>query len=437
MRLADGVPLLFRLILRCASLAFKFALTIVIARKLGFDAVGAYGLAIAVSVVSSKLLGLGFSAEINRRLSGPEPLVAIRVSGVLAVLYAALYLVLCGAIALALSFGLSARIGLHAPLLWGVALVALSEHAALEANSYVFSLHRAAAASVLLFVRTGAWASIAIAGLLLGTLQTIESVFALWFAANVGVVLAAGCLIVRARMTLVRSGLREQQDRHTQPSRLRADVLSIWRHGLPFFAAVTLLSLLQYLERFVASGVLDPTALGRYVFAWSIANAVQTLAFASITAIGAPRLVQACHASPGEFRALLQRMMLAAAALTLAISAAILAASPLLYTLAHERASRADTAGLGILLVSFVLRSLCDVMWAAAVALRVGGRVAAAMAAIVVLCAPAAWGLMVWLGVTGAALAHLTASMAIALALASVVMRAQRPKPLPEQAYAA
>ena len=411
------------LILRSLSLGLKFALTIVIARTLGFDAVGVYGLAVAVSVVATKLLGLGFSAEVNRLLSGPRPKLAIRVAGTLCALYAALYLALCAGVSLAALLGiLPDNAGVPAAILWGVTLVAISEHAAFEANGYVFSLHRAAAGSLLLFVRTGAWAAVAIAGLLLGAIQSIETVFWPWFAANLGVVLAAWCCIGRASRT--------HRAAHTQASvcneraGAHAGMLAVWRNGLPFYAATTLLSGLQYLERFVAANALDSATLGRYVFAWSVANAVQTIAYATVAVVAGPRLVRAYDAPPGAFGALLRRALLATAGLTLTTSISILAANPLLFELAHERAGPAEIAGLAILLVSFVLRSLADVLWTAAVALRVGARVATAIACIAALCPPTALGLIAWLGATGAALAHLAASAAVTSALAYLVARA-------------
>ncbi|QOH39755.1 polysaccharide biosynthesis family protein [Burkholderia cepacia] len=89
-----------RLTLRVGALGLKFMLTIVVARTLGFDAVAAYGFALAVSVVASKVLGLGFSTEINRRLAGPDPHDAVRTCVRLSVLYAGVYALLCGVAAL-------------------------------------------------------------------------------------------------------------------------------------------------------------------------------------------------------------------------------------------------------------------------------------------------------------------------------------------------
>ncbi|WP_431290673.1 hypothetical protein [Burkholderia cepacia] len=62
-----------------------------------------------------------------------------------------------------------------------------------------------------------------------------------------------------------------------------------------------LLAALQYAERFVAGGQVSADALGQYVFAWSIANAVQTVAFATVVATAGPRFVRALADTPGAF----------------------------------------------------------------------------------------------------------------------------------------
>ncbi|WP_431290672.1 hypothetical protein [Burkholderia cepacia] len=93
--------MLTRLLLRFSALGLKFALAIVVARTLGFDAIAAYGLAVAASVIASKVLGLGFSPELNRRLSETNPMPAIAHARRLCVVYGALYVLLAAALAVA------------------------------------------------------------------------------------------------------------------------------------------------------------------------------------------------------------------------------------------------------------------------------------------------------------------------------------------------
>ncbi|KUZ77119.1 lipopolysaccharide biosynthesis protein [Burkholderia ubonensis] len=409
--------MLIRLFLRFSALGLKFALAIVVARTLGFDAVGAYGLAVAASVIASKLLGFGFSVELNRRLSARDPLPAIREARTLGVAFGGLYLLLGAPLgAVALSGAAPYAFGIPTRVLWCVLLVALSEHAAFEANAWMFSLHRSRTGSLLLFARTGAWAGIACAGLLAGAVHSIESVFALWIVSNALVVFLCWCgLGVLAD--------RARRDGRPSPAPDWRDVFAVWRRGLPFYLAGVILSTLQYAERFFAGSLTSPDALGRYVFAWSVANAVQTVAFATVAVTAGPGFVHALAEAPHTFRPRLRRAIAASLSVTVLAGAAILAGHDALFGLAHEQASARETAVLAVLLGSFVLRSVTDVLWTAAIALRAGALVTPSMAAIALVWTPVAWRLIAHFGTTGAAAAHLAASAGVAGVLALIVVR--------------
>ncbi|WGS45114.1 polysaccharide biosynthesis protein [Burkholderia sp. JSH-S8] len=408
--------MLTRLFLRFSALGLKFALAIVLARTLGFDAVAAYGLAVAAAVIASKVLGLGFSPELNRRLSARNPLPAIGEARVLCVAFAGVYALLCAALAVAAPDAA----GIPPRVLWCVLLVALSEHAAFEANSWTFALHRPRAGSLQLFVRTGLWAGVACAGLLTGILHSIEAVFALWFASNVLVVIASWRGMAALARRVRRAGWP------ARPADLR-DVLAVWRNGLPFYVAGVILSTLQYAERFIAGHLVDADAVGRYVFAWSIANAVQTLAFATVAVTAGPGFVRALADDPATFGRRLRRAIIACTALTVAAAIAVLALHGDIFRLAHEQAGTREIAVLAVLLASFVLRSIADVLWAAAIALRAGIAVTLSMAAAACLCVPLAWRLIDGFGTTGAAFSHLAASVAIVAVLGLTVSRARAP----------
>ncbi|KAG8150033.1 oligosaccharide flippase family protein [Burkholderia catarinensis] len=415
--------MLVRLLLRFATLAMKFALALVVARTLGFDAVGAYGLAVAASVIASKVLGLGFSPELNRRLSEADPSPALREARVLGAVYGALYLLLGALLAAATlspptadAFDVFGTFGLPPLLAWCVLLVALSEHAAFEANSWMFSLHRPRAGSLLLFVRTGAWAGIACAGLFTGVLRSIEAVFVLWFASN-------ACVVVIAWR---RIGALSRNARHARPpdrTPLLHGMFAVWRHGMPFYVAGVILATLQYAERFIAGAHLGADALGRYVFAWSIANAVQAVAFTTVVVTAGPRFVRTLADTPDAFPRQLMRAAVASAAVTILAAAAILVVHRDVFRLAHEPVGPNDVVLLAVLLLSFVLRSVADVLWTAAIALRTGIAALLSMAAVALLYLPFAWRLIADAGATGAAFVHLAASAGIAAALALVVTR--------------
>ncbi|VWC72833.1 putative polysaccharide biosynthesis transporter protein [Burkholderia lata] len=416
--------MLTRLLLRGLALGLKFALAIIVARTLGFDAVAAYGLAVAATVIASKVLGLGFSPELNRRLSEPDPLPAFGTMRTLCITYGGLYLLLIATLAISMvngDAGLLARFGLSTRLAWCVLFVALSEHAAFEANGWLFSLHRPRAGSLLLFVRTGAWAGLACAGLLVGALHSIESVLALWFAANVCVV-ALSWWGIGAVASLAHG---RPQAAHAPAARERG-VLSVWRHGLPFYVAGIVLASLQYAERFIGGGQLGADALGRYVFAWSIANAIQALAFSTVVVTAGPRFVRVLSDAPHTFSRLAVRATIASVAVTSIAAVAVLVLHRELFALAHEPAGPGQFALLATLLASFVLRGAADVLWTAAIALRAGFAVMVSMIALALSYLPLAWSLIVHAGAMGAAIAHLAASVGIVATLALIVARTGR-----------
>ncbi|RDS81666.1 polysaccharide biosynthesis protein [Dyella monticola] len=402
-----------RLALRVGALALKFALTMIIARTLGFDAVAAYGFAVAASVVASKVLGLGFSTELNRQLSDDTPADAIRTAKRLFALYGTVYALLCLLMAASgLVSGPWRVSALPTTPLWLIALVACAEHAALEVNSYVYALHRTHAATWLLFVRTGAWAGVAIAALMLHAIGSIEALFAIWLVTNVGVVVAGWTLMNR-----VARGLPPSRARVIAP----AGLAKVWVDGVPFFVALLLLSILQYLERFVAAGVLTANELGRYVFVWSIANAIQTVAAATVVFAAGPRLVRAAAGSDDAFR----RELLHAAAASLLLSGAaaigLFALRVPIFQLAHGGGGAWQTNELSLLGLSFVLRALTDVLWAAAVAQRKGRPVAISMALLALICLPVSIMLVRSLDGLGAACAHLVASVAVAVTMVWII----------------
>ncbi|WP_144113303.1 lipopolysaccharide biosynthesis protein [Paraburkholderia sp. BCC1886] len=421
------MQLFVRFALRVVSLALKFALTLVLARQLGFAAVADYGLALAVSVISSKVLGLGFSTEINRRLSAPQPASAIRDAGRLLLLYGVVYGVLALLVFIVYRSGEFEFLRRILPaMLASVVLVAFSEHAALETTAYVFSLHRSRTGALLLFIRTGVWAGVAILGLYAGWVQRVETVLTLWWGANVVAVCVAYACVRRCARDADAAGV-------IATGKKAGSIRSVWLDGLPFLVAGTVLAALQYGERFLASGAMSADALGRYVFAWSIANAIQTIAYVTVSVTAGPRLVRALSASlprslyqpQTDFWQVLRGSVRAGGGVALAVGVAILLAHTLIFRVAHEPAGPAELAMLSTLLISFVLRSVADVLWAAAIALRLGRQVAIALGGVVFVMLPLGWVSIQQFGAMGAALAHVGASLGIAIVLAMVLLRAR------------
>ncbi|HVE09239.1 MAG TPA: hypothetical protein VNE00_18440 [Paraburkholderia sp.] len=409
--------MLMRLLLRVVSLGAKFALTVVIARTLGFAAVGDYGLAVAASVVASKVLGLGFSAELNRRLAGVQPVAAIGDARALRRVYGIAYLLIAALGFAAWRGGWFGALPVASPAVLGeVVLVALAEHYALEVNSYVFSLHRTRDASLMLFVRTGVWAALAIGGLYCGAIGDLQPVLWLWIAANGAVIGWAWRVIER-----VARGDATAASVPVDAAAFGARMRGVLAAGAAFYAATILMSGLQYLERFIAAPYLSSDALGRYVFTWASANAVQTIAYASLVVTAGPRLAKAAVNAPAQFAATLRHALRSALLLTAGLALALAALSGPLFRLAHQPVDALGLAVLAILLVSFMLRSLADLLWMAAIALQQGKPVALGMAVLTGIGVLVGGRLVAHHGMLGVALAHLASSVLVTGWLAWVV----------------
>ncbi|QRR07599.1 hypothetical protein FPJ27_15060 [Burkholderia sp. MS455] len=407
--------MLIRIAMRVVALGAKFALTIAIARMLGFAAIADYGLAIAISVIASKVLGLGFSAELNRRLALPAPRQAIRDARTIAIVYVLAYLVL-GSVVLLVRFkgGLAAsHVSASTPWLTIVA-VAIAEHYAFECNTYVFSLHHTRTASLMLFVRSGVWPALAMAGLGSGVIVRLDTVLLLWISIN-------SVVIIWAWQTLIAvATASEPAPRRVDGHR---DTLRLWRDGLSFYVGAALLASLQYAERLIAAPLLSDDALGRYVFAWSIANAIQTIAFAAIVSTAGPALAKAASVESRTFAPTLRRALYVSLRLTLLLSGGILLVREPLFRLAHEPLDSNGTTLLTILLLSFVLRGTIDLLWAAAIALRVGRTFALATALLGAGSLPITWYAIRAHSALGAACGHLLTSALLATGFGWLLIR--------------
>ncbi|SAL82547.1 polysaccharide biosynthesis protein [Caballeronia arvi] len=401
--------MLLRLALRVASLAAKFGLTIAIARELGFAAVGEYGLAVATSVIASKLGGLGFSAELNREMSGHRPADAIRTARSLRKLYVAFYLLVGTGLLLALVCGRHLDLPANKLLYGLIFLVAVSEHYALEVNAYLFSLHLSRAASGMLFSRTGGWAIVASAGLMCGVFSSIGIVLVLWLLTNVFVIVGAWALLSRIP---AQPALNE-----IMPTRSMFSWKETWMAGAPFYVGGVLLAGLQYAERFVASIALPAAEVGRYVFVWSIANAVQTIAYATVNVTAGPRLARAAVDAKADWSGVFLKSLRDTIVIGVSVAVGIACVSPIIFRMTNETLNPTILFLLAILLASFLLRAVGDLLWSAAIARRARRHIVITMFSAAALASPLAWWLIPRLGVTGVAIAHALASVSVLIAL--------------------
>ncbi len=402
------MPVLMVLVLRALALGAKFALALVIARTLGYAAVAEYGLAVAAAVIGSKVLGLGFSAEINRKLAS-APGTAILAVTRLAWIHLASYLLLAIAATWLWCAGVAQSWAVPASLTALTIAVVVTDHQAFEINSYLYSLHRRQIASWLMFARTGLWAVAAIGGLMSGAITGMAGVLVLWATGNLLVIVCGWW-----RFGVVRSQV--SPDEGHAAFLWPAALWHVWQRGAGYYLAAIMLSATQYAERLIGAWIMSAGEVGRYVFLWAIANAVQTLAHASLATTAGPALARAAHAAPLQVAALLKRQTLAAFGTSLVTALALWCLLDLVLALAGRSSTdmEADRFVFGILLASFVVRAMTDIQWAAVIALEMRGCTLLGLTALACAGMPLASILIGANGMAGAALAHGCVSLMIA-----------------------
>ena len=360
--------MIFRLLLRGGALGAKFLLVLAITHYLGYGALGFYGVVVAASLIASKFYSVGFSSEINRLISVGDS--SRWVIDTVLLLYLAVGIVL--SVATVTAYSMFQEVEVSISLIVCVALLLLTEHLSFEINSFVFSAHKATWGATLFFIKTGLWALLALAGMMLGWVTSIASVLWLWVAAN-GLVIVGGYLI----MVNVHKG--------RAAGTLTAG--SVWKAGLPFYLGTALIALSQYAERFLILDIEPYASLGKYVYAWSAANTLQALSYAVVAVVGIPALARR-YQNDRQALTVRQLFMNQWVGRALVVSGVVALMIYLFFNVVLDYVAttvpRPDNKILGVLIFSFALRAVGDIVWGGLIASK-NSRVSMASAAICLL----------------------------------------------------
>lgn len=362
--------MILRLLLRGGALGAKFLLVLAITHYLDYQALGFYGVVMAASIIASKFYSVGFSSEINRLISVGQSsrLVVDRVL----VLYitVGLFLSVVTVALYSLINGIDADVSVS--LVACVTLLLLTEHVSFEMNSFVFSAQKASFGALLFFIKTGLWALIAVAGLMLGWVSNITSVLWMWVIANITVIVAGYFAVVNFHKGRVDSSVT---------------TVSIWRAGLPFYFGGGLIILCQYAERFLIVDLEPYESLGRYVYSWSAANTLQALSYAVVAVVGIPVLAKHYQSSEQQLtvaKLFLNEWVLRSLVLSCAVGIAIYGFFNVVLDYVGGAVPRPDNEILCILIFSFALRAIGDIVWGGLIAAK-NSRVSLVSAAICLL----------------------------------------------------
>lgn len=357
--------MIFRLLLRGGALGSKFLLVLAITHYLGYDALGFYGVVVAASLIASKFYSVGFSSEINRLISiggSSRPVIDkvlvlyLVVGFLLSAITIAVYLLVGGVV-------------VSVSVIACVTLLLLTEHLSFEMNSFVFSAQKSNWGALLFFVKTGLWALIAVAGLMAGLVSTIDSVLWLWVVANVLVIIVGYYIVTNV---------------HKGRAFTKITAVSVWKAGLPFYLGGGLIALSQYTERFLILDLEPYENLGKYVYSWSAANTLQALSYAVVAVVGIPALAKRYQNNQQELtvrQLFLNQWVYRSLVISAVVAVLIYAFFNLFLDYVNVDVQRPDNSILCVLIFSFALRAVGDVVWGGLIASK-NSRVSVVSAAI-------------------------------------------------------
>ncbi len=273
--------------LRLGNAGAKFALAVYMARYLGLEEVGVYGLLVGAATGIPAILGFGLNDWVGRHIVGVPRAVAVPMA---TTRYA---------VTLAVQFLLQASLwnalwhaGMPIPVATAalISAILVLEHLAVDDYALEIGRERPTFANVQLFLRAGFWPVPVIAwGLIDPAARTLDVVLWGWL----------GGLAVMWAMVLARS-LSGGRWRHLGFD--LAFARAAFAGGIPFWLANAGAVGNLYLDRFVVSAFLGMEATGIYTFFWSFANVVHTLAVNGIIQPQVPRLIAAARSGdPARF----------------------------------------------------------------------------------------------------------------------------------------
>jgi O-antigen/teichoic acid export membrane protein len=405
------------LAIRAAGLGMRFVLVLYLARYLGLDALGRFGLVQGAASIAPVALGWGVTYFLGREIVGQPPRQAGRL------LRDRLLLTLASLAAAAVACAALAACGLPMPaeVTALVAAIILLEAIAFDAHVALIGLGRPLAANALLFLRSGAWVLPAAGlGLVVPALRSLDFVLACWAVALAANLAALAFVLRRWPLGAI---VRMPVDAAWIARRLRGG----WLIYLNDLAIVGM----AYLDRYIVNHLAGVEATGVFVLHWAIANALHVLVSAAVVQVSLPGLVLAWRdGGTAAWRRTLRAMTIRVLATALLLAVAIETAALLVLPVLLDGAAAVDGGLLGLMLAAMVVRLVADALGyglyslgrdRALALINLVGTLASAMLGLVLIGA---------FGLVGAALAML-ATATLLLILRTVALRRHRPGDAP------
>jgi O-antigen/teichoic acid export membrane protein len=331
--------------LRGLTLAAKFALTLFLAKFVGLDTLGVYGLIAGAAVIFPTVAGLGLIRVLSRN-AVTQPL--DEVTRVLR-----LYWGVQGAI-----YGLISVIGLgigvylqEVTLVSIVLVIVFIEHVNGDLFILLNHLLRPLLANVLAFFRTAAWICVyMVFAFLFPSLRSLHVLLLFWIGG--GFLAIAGFAALAWDWPWLSSasegGHREWFLHHFKASR------TLYVNDIVNTVA-------QYIDRYLVSLFMGLEFTGVYVLFWSIGNALSNLVDTGIVQVSGPKLINAHARQDRSYWIIFRRLLVH----TMTISIVLAIATGILVKIAIPYLDRPLVADwmlvLWLVLLGFVLRVAYEV----------------------------------------------------------------------------
>jgi O-antigen/teichoic acid export membrane protein len=338
----SGLPF----VLRLASLAGKFGLSLYIVRYLSLDDLGLYGLVFSASMIAVVLYGGRIDHDLARRIvdmPASETRALLRDKTV--------FFLFNYAATLPLVFVMYAfRSETLAFLLLAYLVCCLESYANLLFVTTNY-LGRPILANVAFFIRAGLWSLLVVAiGLVLSPTRTLWVVLAFWVAGA-----SASIAVNLWHLDVVRwPGLRAVA---VDWGRIR----SALRRSFPIWIGSIGLTGGSYLDRFVLGAFLDLKVVGLATFYTSFTAAIVTLVSSGVLNVAAPKLVgSASRADADSYNRELRRAGLTVAALGGGLCLMVWIVVVQFAAALHLREIEESLLALGLLLIATLVRLIAE-----------------------------------------------------------------------------
>lgn len=330
------------MVLRLNTLAGKFAVGLFIARFMGLEDLGLYGLVAGACVIVPSIIRTGMLGLVSRDIVGHTPTQAVQAMGHYWLFIAAFYgLVVSLALVTAWASGHFAFVAMAVPVI-------LFEHLVLDLFMFLGSRGRFLRANLLVFVQSAAWIYLfMMMAWFVPEMRSIPMLMAAWAMGGV------------TAFVIGLVSLRHYPWRTFRP---------VWGwfgshvpRGLNLWISDLSVTATPLMDRYVVGGLLGLQMAGVYVLFWQMANAVATLATNGVMQVYRPRIIEAFDkGNHALYRHLywvcIRRTLLGALVMVVGLAVAV----PLVIPFTRQPLAMDYLPLLWLILLGMMVRVACD-----------------------------------------------------------------------------